>query len=142
VTSDYRKPIPSPGPEALPYWQAARQHQLKLPYCPACSAFFWFPRPFCPRCFSWEVEWRQVSGNGTLYTYAIQYRPQMPGFETDLPYVTAIVQLDEGPRLMTNLVEVEADPAAIMCDMPVEVVFTDINDEIALPKFRPTSAAR
>ncbi|HEX5940153.1 MAG TPA: Zn-ribbon domain-containing OB-fold protein [Dehalococcoidia bacterium] len=137
MTSEYRKPVPSPSPEAEPYWKAAREHKLNLPFCSVCSEFFWFPRPFCPKCFSWGIEWRSVSGKGKLYTYAIQYRPQMPGFESELPYITAIVELDEGPRLMTNLVEVDADPAVIKCDMPVEVVFAEINDELALPKFRP-----
>lgn len=142
MSSEYRKPIPSPSPDAAPYWQGAREHKLVIPYCPACAAFFWFPRPFCPRCFSWEIEWRQASGRGTLYTYAIQYRPQMPGFETELPYVTAIVELEEGPRLMTNLVGVTPDPKVIRCDMAVEVVFADVNDEITLPKFRPVSEAQ
>ena len=90
-----------------------------LPYCAACAEFFFYPRQFCPRCFSWEIEWRRCSGKGTLYTFAIQMRPQMPGFTP--PYVTAIVQLDEGPRMMTNLVGVEPMPENIRCDMPVEV---------------------
>jgi uncharacterized OB-fold protein len=81
------------------------------------------------------VEWRQASGRGKLYTFAIQYRPQAPGFQP--PYVTAVVELDEGPRMLTNLVDVEPDPEKIRCDMPLEVVFEDISDEITLPKFRP-----
>ncbi|MEX2237974.1 MAG: OB-fold domain-containing protein [Dehalococcoidia bacterium] len=137
MAAEYRKPIPSPSPDAAPYWEGTRRRKLVLPYCPACAQFFWFPRPFCPCCFSWQIEWHETSGRGRVYTYAIQWRPQMPGFDTELPYVTAIVELDEGPRLMTNLVEVEADPAVIRCDMPVEVVFEEINDEITLPKFRP-----
>ncbi|MPZ23884.1 MAG: hypothetical protein GEU28_10120 [Dehalococcoidia bacterium] len=139
MTSQYRRPIPSPSPEARPFWEGAREHRLALPYCPACAQFFWFPRPFCPRCFSWEVEWRPASGRGRVYSFAIQYRAQMPGFEDELPYLTALVDLDEGPRLMTNLVEVEPDPVSVRCDMPVEVVFADINDEISLPKFRPAA---
>ena len=127
--------LPTPSPETQRYWDGCKQHELWLPYCLTCQASFFYPRPFCPRCFGWEIEWRQASGRGTLYTYAIQYRPQAPGFEP--PYVTAIVQLDEGPRLMTNLVEVEPDPAHITCDMPVEVVFQDMSDEVSLPVFRP-----
>jgi uncharacterized OB-fold protein len=140
MAGEYRKPIPSPSPDTAPYWAAAKEHRLELPYCPSCQQFFWFPRPFCPRCASWQIEWRGASGRGKVYTYAVQWRPQMPGFETELPYITAIVQLDEGPRLMTNLVEVRYD--AVACDMPVEVVFADINDEVALPKFRPAGGAR
>ena len=94
---------------------------------------------FCPRCLSWEIEWRQASGRGKLYTFAIQYRPQAPGFNP--PYVTAIVELEEGPRMLTNLVGIEPDPEKIRCDMPVEVVFEDMSDEITLPMFRPAGGA-
>ena len=130
-----QKPIPQPSVETKRYWEGCKRHELWLPYCPQCAEYFFYPRSFCPRCFNWEIEWRQASGRGTLYTYAIQYRPQAPGFQP--PYVTAMVQLEEGPRLMTNLVEVEPDPEQIHCDMPVEVVFEDVSDEISLPMFRP-----
>ncbi len=136
MATEYRKPIPEPTPETLPYWEACKQHELRLPYCTKCREFFFYPRAFCPTCFGWEIEWRQVSGKGTLYTYSIQYRPQAPGFEP--PYITAIVQLDEGPRLMTNLIDIEPDPERVKCDMPLEVVFRDITDEISLPLFRPS----
>jgi len=137
VTTEYRKPLPQPSPETQPYWDGCRRHELWLPYCPPCRRFFFYPRPFCPHCFAWDIEWRQASGRGKLYSYAIQYRPQGPGFENEVPYITAIVELEEGPRLMTNLVGVEPDPAAIRCDMPVEVVFEDVNEKVSLPKFRP-----
>ncbi len=137
--ADYAKPIPRPSPETQRFWEGCKRHELWLPYCPRCEQHFFYPRAFCPRCFSWEVEWRQASGKGTLYTFAIQYRPQAPGFQP--PYVTAIVQLDEGVRLMGNLVEVEPEPERIHCDMPVEVVFEDISDEISLPVWRPAKRA-
>jgi len=133
--SEYKKPVPSPSPETARYWEGCKQHELWLPYCLSCGEHYWYPRPFCPRCFSWETEWRRASGKGTLYTYSIQYRPQAPGFEP--PYVTAIVQLAEGPRMLTNLVEIEPEPANLRCDMPVEVVFEDVSDEISLPMWRP-----
>ncbi len=133
--AEYRKPVPRPSAETKRFWEGCKRHELWLPYCPQCDQHFFFPRAFCPCCFSWEVGWRQASGRGTLYTYAIQYRPQAPGFEP--PYITAIVQLEEGPRLMGNLVDVEPDPEQIRCDMPVEVTFEDVSDEISLPMFRP-----
>ena len=135
--ADYQKPIPTPSPESEPFWQAARRHELSLPYCTACAQFFFYPRKFCPRCFSWDIEWRACSGRGTLYTFAIQFRPQMIGFTP--PYITAMVQLEEGPRMMTNLVGIEPDPALIKCDIPVEVEWQDVNDEISLPLFRPAT---
>jgi uncharacterized OB-fold protein len=136
--TDYQKPIPYPSPESQPFWDACRKHALSLPYCGTCKQFFFYPRRFCPRCFSWDIEWRTCSGRGTLYTFAIQYRPQMMGFTP--PYVTAIVQLEEGPRMMTTLVGVQPDPLAIRCDMPVEVTWQDINDEISLPLWQPAGA--
>jgi uncharacterized OB-fold protein len=142
VTTEYRKPVPSPSPEAKPYWDGAREHKLLMPYCPSCARHFWFPRPFCPRCFSWEIEWREVSGKGTLYSFAIQWRPQMPGFESELPYVTAIVELAEGPRLVTNVVDIAADPEQVTCGMSLEVAFRDIDEQVSLPVFRPASAAK
>ncbi len=137
--SDYKKPIPQPSVETQRYWEGCKRHELWLPFCTKCEQLFFYPRVFCPRCFSWDIEWQQASGRGTLYSYAIQYRAQAPGFEA--PYVTAIVQLEEGPRLMTNLVEIEPDPEKIRCDMPVEVLFEDISDEISLPMFRPADAS-
>jgi len=129
------RPLPTPSPETQSFWDACKRHELRLPYCPTCAQFFFYPRQFCPRCFSWEIEWRACSGRGTVYTFAIQYRAPMPGFTP--PYVTAIVQLDEGPRLMTNLIGVEASPETVRCDMPVEVAWEDLSDEITLPLFRP-----
>jgi len=131
--------VPYPSPETKPYWDGCKRGELTLPFCLACEQFFFYPRPFCPKCFGWKIEWRACSGRATLYTYAIQYRPQAPGFEP--PYVTAIVQLEEGPRMMTNLVEVEPDPAKITCDMPLEVMFQELNEEVSLPVFRPASGA-
>jgi hypothetical protein len=133
--ADYAKPVPYPTPETKRYWDGCKQRELWIPYCLSCQQFYWYPRRFCPRCFGWETEWRQASGRGTLYTYAIQYRPQGPGFEA--PYVTALVQLEEGPRLPSNLIDIEPDPEQIRCDMPLEVVFEEITDEITLPKWRP-----
>jgi len=137
--SEATRPLPHPTPDTQRYWEGCKRHELWLPFCLSCKEFFFYPRLFCPRCFGWKIEWRRASGRGTLYTYAIQYRPQAPGFQP--PYVTAIVQLDEGPRVMTNLVSVEPDPQKIRCDMPVEVVFEEMSDEITLPMFRPAGAA-
>ena len=133
-----QRPVPRPTPETRRYWDGCKQHELWLPFCLHCQKHFFYPRRFCPSCFGWDVEWRQVSGRGKLYTYSIQYRPQGPGFEP--PYVTAIVQLDEGPRMMTNLVGIEPDPEKIRCDMPVEVDFLDLTDEMSLPVFKPAAS--
>ncbi len=132
----YAKPIPMITPENERYWQGCKQHELWMRACPECGPYF-YPRDLCPQCGRRDVEWRQMSGRGTLYTYAIVHRAPMPGFRGDVPFITAIVELEEGPRMMTNLIGIEPDPERIKVGMPVEVSFEDITDEISLPKFRP-----
>lgn len=136
--NDYRGPIPKPTPETKPFWDAARQHKLVVQRCGDCGQHYFYPRPLCRFCLSRNVSWTEVSGRGTLHTYVISHRPGRMA-PIDPPYVVAIVELDEGPRLMSNLVDVDPDPAKIPCDMRVEVVFADLNDEIALPRFRPVN---
>jgi len=138
--ADYAGPLPVPTPETRPFWEAARRHQLVLPFCQPCGAFFFFPRAACPRCLSAQVTWKEASGRGTLHTFTVVHRGQK-GFPIGPPYVLAIVQLDEGPRMMTTLVGIEPDPAAIRIGMPVEVTFHDATAEIALPLFRPAGGA-
>jgi uncharacterized OB-fold protein len=133
--AEYTKPLPYPSPETQPFWDACKRHELSLPYCKACEQFFFYPRQFCPRCFSWDIDWRTCSGRGTLTTVAINLRPQFTG--NNPPDETAIVQLDEGPRMMTNLVGIDPTPENIHCDMPVEVTWEDASDEITLPLFKP-----
>lgn len=130
------RPLPSPSPDAMPFWEGCRRHELMLPFCRPCQRAFFYPRALCPHCGSDEIEWRRASGRGRLYSYAIQHRAQVRGFEAEVPYITALVELDEGPRMMTNLVEVEPDPERIRCDAPVEVVFTEVAEGVTLPLFR------
>ena len=133
----YAKPLPTPSPEAQRFWEGAKKHELWIPYCRSCERSYWYPRDFCPHCGSRDVEWRRSAGKGRVHAFAIQYRAFHPGWGGEVPYVTALIDLDEGVRIFSNLVEVEADPKAIRCEMPVEVVFEDVTDEITLPKFRP-----
>lgn len=138
----YRKPLPTPSPESKRYWDGCRNHQLWLPFCRSCDAFYFYPRDFCPACFSWDIEWRRVSGRGKVYTFGIQHRAWHPGWQDEIPYITALVELEEGPRLYTNLVGIDPDPNQIHCDMPVEVVFDDVTEEITLPKFQPSNRSK
>lgn len=136
---EYKGPIPKPTPETLPFWEGTRRGKLLLQFCRSCRQHYFYPRPLCRHCLSRDVEWVEASGRGRLHTYVISMRP---GRSAPLPppYIVAIVELDEGPRLMSNLVGVEPDPERIPCDMPVEVVFEAISDEITLPRFRPVPA--
>ena len=125
----------TPTPDTQPYWDAARNHQLALPECLSCRRFYFYPRDHCPVCSGREVRWRPVSGRGSLHTYVIAHHPA-PGFEADAPYVIAVVELEEGPRMMANIVRIEPDPALLELDMPLEVVFTE-RGPMTVPNFRP-----
>ena len=135
----YTKPVPVPQGESDYYWEKAKAHELWLRNCGDCNQAYFYPRDICPHCFSRNTSWIQASGKGTLHTFAIVHRAPTPAFRDDAPFVVAMVDLEEGVRMPTNLVEVEPDPANITIGMAVEVIFEDITDEIALPKFKPAN---
>lgn len=135
----YNKPLPVATPETQEFWDSLKQHAIRLQRCQDCRSFYFYPRPFCPECYSGNVAWEPVSGRGKLETYVINHRPA-PGFQEDGPYVIAVVTLDEGPRLMTTIVNVEPEPENLPVDLPVEIVYDDVTDEVTLPKFQPLSA--
>lgn len=137
--ADYRKPIPKPTPETQDFWDGAQRGELRLQRCNVCAATYFPPRPFCPSCSSRNVASFTASGKAKLSTYNINHRPA-PGFEAEAPYAIAVVELDEGPRMMTNIVNCPQTPEALQLDMPLEVVFEPITDEISLPKFKPVGA--
>jgi uncharacterized OB-fold protein len=134
-----RRPIPEPTPETREYWEGAKRGELRIQRCRACGKAYFFPRPFCPHCSSKDVEWFTASGRGTLYTYVINQRPAR-GFDDMAPYVIAIVQLEEGPRMMSNVIGVEPTPENLPIDLPLEVTWEQQSDEITLPLFRPAGA--
>lgn len=132
----YSGPLPVPTPESRPFWEAARQHVLSIPYCNGCRRWHFYPRPFCPHCLGADIEWRTASGRATLLSFVINARGPR-NFPVAAPYVVGVVELEEGPRMMSHIVEVEALPERLACDMPLEVVFEDVTAEVTLPKFRP-----
>jgi uncharacterized OB-fold protein len=129
---------PIPTPETAPFWEAARQGHLRLPRCNSCRELIFYPRPFCPRCHHDEVTWEELSGRATLHTYVICHHRAGRGRGADAPYVLAIVELEEGPRMMTNVVGVEPVPESLILDMPLQVEFAERGDE-RVPVFRPVS---
>ena len=134
-----RRPKPVPTPETKHFWEGARAGELRLQRCRSCEKAYFPPRPFCPKCASGDTEVFRASGRATLYSYVIHHRP-MPGFEP--PYAIAVVTLEEGPRMMTNVVGVPQTPEALELDMPLEVGFQKLDDDIHLPVFRPAGGAR
>jgi uncharacterized OB-fold protein len=140
---ELERPVPQPiTPEAKPYWDGLREQKLMLPRCRACGRAFFYPRVLCPLCHAPDIEWVQSSGRGRLHSFGIVYQTISKTFKVKPPYVLAMVELEEGPRLMSNLINVEPDPRRIRCDMPVEVVFETLTDEVTLPLFQPAGGAR
>lgn len=139
--ADIRKPVPQPTPETQDFWDGAKAGNLRLQRCKACSGVYFPPRPFCPKCASRSVESFNASGKGKLYSYVINQRPA-PGFEAEAPYAIAVVELDEGPRLMTSIVGSPQTPESLPLNAPVEVTFEAVTDTISLPKFKLTGGAK
>ena len=137
--AETRRPIPQPSPETQHFWDGTKSGELRLQSCDRCSHVYFPPRPFCPSCASRSVSIFRASGNATLYSYIINQR-RHPAF--DGPYAIAVVELEEGPRMMTNIVDTPQTPEALQLDMPLEVVFEELSDEIHLPLFRPTGGPR
>jgi len=130
--------VPVPTPETEYFWEKVRRHELWLQRCGACAHVFFYPRFHCPQCLSDKMEWFRASGRGVLYSYMINHQPP-PGFEDEVPYAIAVVQLDEGPRMMTNIVGVENTPENLVLDMPLEVTFDDVLPDVTIPKWRPAN---
>ena len=131
----YRKPLPRIDEESRGFWEALARHELYFQRCRDCGTKRFYPRALCTSCLSSATEWVRASGRGTVHTFSVTHQNQVPGFRDELPYVLAIVELEEGVRLMTNVVG--CAPDAVRIGMAVEVVFEDVTPEVTLPKFRP-----
>ncbi len=129
------KPVPVPTPETQPFWDGCAAGELRIQRCVECAMPYFYPRPVCPSCGSARVEWFTASGRATLYSYVINHRPAR-GFENDGPYAIAVVQLAEGPRMMTAITGVPATPEDLVLDMPLRVGFARRGD-VCLPVFSP-----
>ncbi len=132
--SAYRKPLPRITPDNRAFWEAARRHELRLPRCQDCKRFWWPPGPVCPECLSERYEWTRASGRGTISSWVVFHTLYFPSFADDLPYAVVQVELEEGPRLISNLVGIKNEE--VRTGMPVEVVFDDVTPEISIPRFR------
>jgi len=128
------KPKPRPAPESLPYWQAAREHRLALPKCEDCQKFWFPPSRTCPHCLSANFSFQNVTGKGKIFSFVTFHRVYRPAFTNDVPYVVTLIELDEGPRLLSNIMGVTHDQ--VKCEMRVEVVFDDYDEDISIPKFK------
>ena len=131
----YGKPVPEPDRVTAPFWEAARRNRLIVQRCPDCGTHQFYPQAWCRQCWSDRLEWVDAEGKGTVYSFTAIHRAPSRSFEQDVPYTVALVDLDEGCRMITNIVGVR--PEDVHVGMRVEAVFEAITPEISLPKFRP-----
>ena len=134
----YSKPLPVLDPESRPFWEACKQHKLQIQRCRACNQARLPATSFCPNCQSPEFDWVDASGRGKVFSWIVVRHPvPRDVYAQDVPYVVALVQLEEGPRLPTNIVG--CAPEAVTAYMPVQVTFRDVTPEITLPVFEPAA---
>lgn len=134
---EYKKPLPQPTPWSKPFWDGCKRHELLIQKCKDCQNPNFYPKLFCPHCLSLNLEWVKASGRGKVYSYTVVYSYQPTEFSEDVPYIVAVIDLQEGVRMMSNIVG--CLPETVKCDMEVEVIFDDVTKEVTLPKFKPIS---
>jgi uncharacterized OB-fold protein len=129
------KPLPQVSAEMAPFFAAARRHELVVQRCRGCRAHRFPARDRCSACLSREADWTRVSGRGTVFSYAVMHQVYHPGFADEVPYAIVVVELEEGVRVLSNVIGCPVPEIRI--GMPVEVVFDEVGTEVTLPKFRP-----
>jgi uncharacterized protein len=133
--SDYTKPIPIPSIESKPYWDGLKQHKLLMQRCDGCGKFWFPPSLLCPHCNDGRFTWSETKGTGRVFSFVVYHRVYHPGFADEVPYTVAVIELDEGPRLISNVIGIPPDQ--VVCDMRVKIAYDDITDAMTIPKFAP-----
>jgi uncharacterized OB-fold protein len=128
------KPVPRYGKDTAPYWEHMREHRLHIQKCASCGKLRMYPRPMCDACYSLESEWVPASGKGKVYSWCVVYQPVHPAFKDELPFAIVEVELDEGVRIRSTVIDVAPDQLAV--GMPLEIVYDDVSDSVTLPKFK------
>lgn len=134
------KPIPYPTPETKPFWEGCAQGELRLQHCPDCGHVQHPPRKLCSGCFGQGVEWRRASGRGRISSWSVVVSPGAPGFEDEVPFISVLVQLEEGPTILSVLRDCEA--AEVDFEQSVEVIFEQRSEDISVPYFRLVPASQ
>lgn len=131
---EYRKPIPQPMPWTKGFWEGCKKNELRIQKCKDCNEFIMYPKLFCPKCLSKNLEWVKAKGTGKIYSYSVVHSYAPTQFADDVPYVVAVIDLDEGVRMMSNIVESALEK--VKCDSRVEVVFEKMDENFVFPKFK------
>jgi uncharacterized OB-fold protein len=134
----YDKPLPEPTLDSQPYWDALKEHRLVLQRCARCKKVRHYPRPVCDACYSMECDWIEATGKGRVHSWTVSHHAFHPGFKGELPYVEVTVDLDEGVRMQSRLIDAAAEDVTI--GMAVDVVFEDVTSETTLALFRAADA--
>lgn len=132
--TEITKPLPITDGDSKIYWEGCKEGKLLIQYCTDCDNHIFYPRTVCPHCMSDHIEWVEAEGKGKVYTYTIARRGAGPAFADDAPYVVALIELEEGVRLISNVINCNVDD--VYCDMEVQVVFEKVGD-FHLPKYKP-----
>jgi uncharacterized OB-fold protein len=130
------KLVPVPNADTAPFWEGCAREELLLQRCAACGAYRHPPSPVCAQCLSADAEWVKASGRGSVYSFVVVRQAFDEAWKEDLPYVVAIIELAEGPHMLSNVVGIPVDDVSV--GMPVEVFFERASAEILLPRFRPS----
>ncbi len=133
-TPEYTCPLPRLRGFAADFYAYCRKHELRFQRCSACGRWRHVPRDMCAACGSFDWEWARSSGKGTLFSWTTTMQPMMPQFADLVPYSPVVVELEEGVRMLSWLVDTDADDFTL--GLPVEVVFDDVTPDVTLPKFR------
>ena len=129
------KPLPNPTVETKPFWEYCKKHELRMQKCIDCSYIRNPASIICPKCHSMQAKWVKLSGRGKVFSFVIVHYVWDKAFANDVPYATASIELEEGPRMVSNITGCKMEDIKI--NMPVEVYFEDVTDAFALPKFKP-----
>jgi uncharacterized OB-fold protein len=129
------KPVPVADLDTKPFWDYCKQHEFRVQKCLKCGKLFYPPNSVCFNCLNTTSEWVKLSGKGQVYSFIIVHRRYHPAFAKEIPYTVAIIETEEGVRMLSNIIECK--PEAVKIGMPVQVVFDDVSPEFSLPKFKP-----
>ena len=134
--SAFSRPMPIPTPTTKPFWDALAEHKIRIQYSPSSGRYVFYPRVLAPGTLADDLQWREISGAGTLYTFTVAYRAVAPHFAEHVPQLLAVVQWDEGPRFATEIVN--AEPAQLAVGIRVSPVFLDCPDDgVTLLQYQP-----
>ena len=134
---EWKKPLPSVSGETRPFWEACRREELLIQRCNSCGEYQFYPRGICANCWTTDISWVKASGKGSVWTFTVTYQNRTAGFAEEAPYVLALVELEEGVKMFTNIVQ--CSPGEVSIGMPVEVSFIKATDQISIPFFKPVS---